>query len=170
MAVCYAVGFYFLGVPAWAGIAMIAGLLNAVPAVCRDYQRHHSRLRFQFCRRQQFRSYRRDSGRVRRRPKSRRLLSNAAHYGRPFESAPDGGLFRLAGRRQIIRFARHNYGNSGNRHRQSLFQIPARTLLGILFLPRGRSAPGGRAERKNRRPHRRSRRNSPRRTAAGRRG
>ncbi len=33
MAVCYAVGFWFLGVPAWAGIAMIAGLLNAVPYV-----------------------------------------------------------------------------------------------------------------------------------------
>ncbi len=33
MAVCYAVGFYFLGVPAWAGIALIAGLLNAVPYV-----------------------------------------------------------------------------------------------------------------------------------------
>lgn len=33
MAICYAVGFYFLGVPAWAGIAMIAGLLNAVPYV-----------------------------------------------------------------------------------------------------------------------------------------
>ena len=33
MAVCYAVGFFFLGVPAWAGIAMIAGLLNAVPYV-----------------------------------------------------------------------------------------------------------------------------------------
>ncbi len=33
MAVCYAVGFYFLDVPAWAGIALIAGLLNAVPYV-----------------------------------------------------------------------------------------------------------------------------------------
>ncbi len=33
MAVCYAVGFWALGVPAWAGIAMIAGLLNAVPYV-----------------------------------------------------------------------------------------------------------------------------------------
>ena len=33
MAVCYAVGFWFLGVPAWAGIAMIAGLLNAIPYV-----------------------------------------------------------------------------------------------------------------------------------------
>ena len=33
MAVCYAVGFWFLGVPAWAGIALIAGLLNAVPYV-----------------------------------------------------------------------------------------------------------------------------------------
>ena len=33
MAVCYAVGFFFLGVPAWAGIAMIAGLLNAIPYV-----------------------------------------------------------------------------------------------------------------------------------------
>ena len=33
MVVCYAVGFYFLGVPAWAGIALIAGLLNAVPYV-----------------------------------------------------------------------------------------------------------------------------------------
>lgn len=33
MAVGYAVGFYFLGVPAWAGIALIAGLLNAVPYV-----------------------------------------------------------------------------------------------------------------------------------------
>ena len=33
MAVCYAVGFYFLGVPAWAGIALIAGMLNAVPYV-----------------------------------------------------------------------------------------------------------------------------------------
>ncbi len=33
MAVCYAVGFYFLRVPAWAGIALIAGLLNAVPYV-----------------------------------------------------------------------------------------------------------------------------------------
>jgi predicted PurR-regulated permease PerM len=33
MAVFYAVGFWFLGVPAWAGIALIAGLLNAVPYV-----------------------------------------------------------------------------------------------------------------------------------------
>jgi predicted PurR-regulated permease PerM len=33
MAVCYAVGFYFLGIPAWAGIALIAGLLNAIPYV-----------------------------------------------------------------------------------------------------------------------------------------
>ncbi len=33
MAVGYAVGFYFLGVPAWLGIALIAGLLNAVPYV-----------------------------------------------------------------------------------------------------------------------------------------
>ncbi|MEP7038365.1 MAG: AI-2E family transporter, partial [Acidobacteriota bacterium] len=33
MAICYAVGFYFLDVPAWAGIALIAGLLNAVPYV-----------------------------------------------------------------------------------------------------------------------------------------
>ena len=33
MAVCYAVGFYFLDVPAWAGIALIAGLLNAIPYV-----------------------------------------------------------------------------------------------------------------------------------------
>jgi predicted PurR-regulated permease PerM len=33
MAVCYAVGFYFLGVPAWAGIALIAGMLNAIPYV-----------------------------------------------------------------------------------------------------------------------------------------
>ncbi|MEO6589583.1 MAG: AI-2E family transporter [Pyrinomonadaceae bacterium] len=33
MAVCYAVGFYLLGVPAWAGIALLAGLLNAVPYV-----------------------------------------------------------------------------------------------------------------------------------------
>ena len=33
MAVLYAVGFWFLGVPAWAGIAMIAGLLNAIPYV-----------------------------------------------------------------------------------------------------------------------------------------
>ncbi len=33
MAICYAVGFYFLGVPAWAGIALIAGMLNAVPYV-----------------------------------------------------------------------------------------------------------------------------------------
>jgi predicted PurR-regulated permease PerM len=33
MAVCYAVGFWALGVPAWAGIALIAGLLNAIPYV-----------------------------------------------------------------------------------------------------------------------------------------
>jgi predicted PurR-regulated permease PerM len=33
MAVCYAVGFWFLGVPAWAGIALIAGLLNAIPYI-----------------------------------------------------------------------------------------------------------------------------------------
>jgi len=33
MAVCYAVGFWTLGVPAWAGIALIAGLLNAIPYV-----------------------------------------------------------------------------------------------------------------------------------------
>lgn len=33
MAVGYAIGFYFLDVPAWAGIALIAGLLNAVPYV-----------------------------------------------------------------------------------------------------------------------------------------
>ena len=33
MAVCYAIGFWFLGVPAWAGIALIAGLLNAIPYV-----------------------------------------------------------------------------------------------------------------------------------------
>jgi predicted PurR-regulated permease PerM len=33
MAVFYAAGFWFLGVPAWAGIALIAGLLNAIPYV-----------------------------------------------------------------------------------------------------------------------------------------
>lgn len=33
MAVCYGIGFWFMGVPAWAGIALIAGLLNAVPYV-----------------------------------------------------------------------------------------------------------------------------------------
>lgn len=33
MAVCYGVGFWLLGVPAWAGIALIAGLLNAIPYV-----------------------------------------------------------------------------------------------------------------------------------------
>lgn len=33
MAGCYAVGFYFLGVPAWAGIALIAGLLNSIPYI-----------------------------------------------------------------------------------------------------------------------------------------
>lgn len=33
MAICYALGFWALGVPAWAGIAMIAGLLNAIPYV-----------------------------------------------------------------------------------------------------------------------------------------
>jgi predicted PurR-regulated permease PerM len=33
MAGCYAVGFYLLGVPAWAGIALIAGLLNMIPYV-----------------------------------------------------------------------------------------------------------------------------------------
>lgn len=33
MAVFYAVGFWFLGVPAWAGIALLAGLLNAIPYV-----------------------------------------------------------------------------------------------------------------------------------------
>jgi predicted PurR-regulated permease PerM len=33
MAILYAVGFWFLGVPAWAGIALIAGLLNAIPYV-----------------------------------------------------------------------------------------------------------------------------------------
>jgi predicted PurR-regulated permease PerM len=33
MAVLYAVGFFLLGVPAWAGIAALAGLLNAIPYV-----------------------------------------------------------------------------------------------------------------------------------------
>lgn len=33
MAVFYGIGFWALGVPAWAGIALIAGLLNAVPYV-----------------------------------------------------------------------------------------------------------------------------------------
>lgn len=33
MAFFYAVGFWFLGVPAWAGIALISGLLNAIPYV-----------------------------------------------------------------------------------------------------------------------------------------
>ena len=33
MAICYAVGFWALGVPAWAGIALISGLLNAIPYV-----------------------------------------------------------------------------------------------------------------------------------------
>ena len=31
MAVCYGLGFWMLGVPAWAGIALLAGLLNAIP-------------------------------------------------------------------------------------------------------------------------------------------
>ncbi|MBA2378982.1 MAG: AI-2E family transporter [Blastocatellia bacterium] len=31
MAVFYGIGFYLVGVPAWAGIALIAGLLNAIP-------------------------------------------------------------------------------------------------------------------------------------------
>ena len=33
MAVGYGIGFWFLGIPAWAGIALIAGLLNAIPYV-----------------------------------------------------------------------------------------------------------------------------------------
>lgn len=33
MSACYAVAFWFLDIPAWAGIALIAGLLNAVPYV-----------------------------------------------------------------------------------------------------------------------------------------
>ncbi len=33
MAACYAVGFWFLDVPAWAGIALLAGLLNAIPYI-----------------------------------------------------------------------------------------------------------------------------------------
>jgi predicted PurR-regulated permease PerM len=33
MAIFYAIGFWFLGVPAWAGIALIAGLLNSIPYV-----------------------------------------------------------------------------------------------------------------------------------------
>ena len=33
MAVCYAIGFWFLDVPAWAGIALISGLLNAIPYI-----------------------------------------------------------------------------------------------------------------------------------------
>jgi predicted PurR-regulated permease PerM len=33
MAVFYAIGFWFLGVPAWAGIAAIAGLLNSIPYI-----------------------------------------------------------------------------------------------------------------------------------------
>jgi predicted PurR-regulated permease PerM len=33
MAFCYAAGFWFLGVPAWVGIALISGLLNAIPYV-----------------------------------------------------------------------------------------------------------------------------------------
>ncbi len=33
MAACYAVGFWFLEVPAWIGIALLAGLLNAIPYV-----------------------------------------------------------------------------------------------------------------------------------------
>jgi predicted PurR-regulated permease PerM len=33
MAICYGIGFWFLGVPAWAGIALISGLLNAIPYV-----------------------------------------------------------------------------------------------------------------------------------------
>lgn len=33
MAVLYAAGFWFMGVPAWAGIALIAGLLNAIPYI-----------------------------------------------------------------------------------------------------------------------------------------
>ncbi len=33
MAVFYALGFWFLDVPAWAGIALIAGLLNVIPYV-----------------------------------------------------------------------------------------------------------------------------------------
>ena len=31
MAVLYAIGFWFLGIPAWAGLALIAGLLNIIP-------------------------------------------------------------------------------------------------------------------------------------------
>lgn len=33
MAMCYGLGFWFLGVPAWAGIALISGLLNAIPYI-----------------------------------------------------------------------------------------------------------------------------------------
>jgi predicted PurR-regulated permease PerM len=33
MSAFYAVGFWFLGLPAWAGIALISGLLNAVPYI-----------------------------------------------------------------------------------------------------------------------------------------
>ncbi len=31
MAMCYGLGFWILGVPAWAGIALLSGMLNAIP-------------------------------------------------------------------------------------------------------------------------------------------
>jgi predicted PurR-regulated permease PerM len=33
MSACYAIGFWFLGLPAWAGIALISGLLNSIPYI-----------------------------------------------------------------------------------------------------------------------------------------
>ena len=33
MSACYGIGFWFLGLPAWAGIALISGLLNSVPYI-----------------------------------------------------------------------------------------------------------------------------------------
>ncbi len=124
MAVCYAIGFYFLDVPAWAGIALIAGLLNAVPYVGTT-NRRCSRLRFQHRRRRHFRTYCCHCWRVRCRTKFGRLHSDTENFGRKIKPAPDGGFSRSSGRRKTIRTARRDLSDSDHRHSQSVSQISA---------------------------------------------
>ena len=141
MAVFYAVGFWFLGVPAWAGIALIAGLLNAVPSVGTILGIVLAG-GFTVAGGGNFWDIAAVLGVFVGVQTLERLCADSENIGRAAQSASDGGSFRFAYRRKALRSARRNSRNSGNRHRQSLFQIPARALSGFAFLPRRRPSPG----------------------------
>ena len=101
MAVLYAIGFAALGVPAWAGIATLAGLLNAIPYVG-DVPGSRTRYRFYAGRRKRALAYRRHCRRHLVVQIIESYILTPRILGRPLSLPSDGCFSVLSGASSLV--------------------------------------------------------------------